>query len=231
MKNYIVYPVYRMLLRPFFQFLLGIRFLNRKHLKQTPQFILVGNHNSHLDSISLLSMLNFQQFKQTKNVASYDYFGKSSLTKHLTQFWVNGVLIQKKGKKNDGETALEAMDRLLKEGKSLIIFPEGSRGKPGIVGDFKHGVAVLLKQNPGIPFIPVFFDGVGRIMPRGGSFPLPLNSKVIIGSPKYSKSKEIENILEEVRASIFELNPNPMVNHNQFSEEEQFSGVVQTQKQ
>lgn len=205
MKHLFVNSIYRFILRPVVQLVFGVRFRNKEVLKKEKQFILVGNHNSHLDSLSLLTALPMGTFKNIRNVASHNYFGKSKFTAAMSKFWVNAELIKKGGEKTKGETALEAMDRLLKEGNSLIIFPEGTRGKPGKVEEFKHGIAVLLKQNPSIPFIPVYFDGMGRVLPKGTKLPLPLVSKVIFGKPQYANSTDVEEILQEVKSSIFEL--------------------------
>lgn len=231
MKNLFVHSFYSFVLRPLFKMFYGLRFKNAKSLKKESQFIIVGNHNSHFDSLSLMSQMDLKTFSKIRNVASYDYFGSTKIKENLTVLLVNGVLIKKGGEENKGEKALDAMNRLLKEGKSLILFPEGTRGEPGKIEDFKYGIAKLLKSNPQIPFIPVYFDGLGRVWPKGTSIPLPLNSKIILGDPRKVKSSELDSILDEVRTAIFDLKPDTEWDTNRFYESENRENQLIIQKQ
>jgi len=104
----------------------------------------------------------------------------------------------------------------LKKGKSLILFPEGSRGKPGVIQDFKSGVAVLLKNNPTIPFIPVYLDGFGRVLPKDKKVIIPLICKVRFGEPIFPSSNNIDVILEEIKNAILDLNDKDDRDRNKF---------------
>jgi len=77
---------YLFIVRPWLTLIIGVRFINRKFFKKHKQFIIVANHNSHFDSLSILAALPGSRLKNTCTVASGDYFGKSSLSLKATQF-------------------------------------------------------------------------------------------------------------------------------------------------
>ena len=58
---------------------------------------------------------------------------------------------------------LEAIDA----GYSLILFPEGTRGKSEQMGKIKSGIARILSLRPEVKYIPVFMTGMGRSLPKG----------------------------------------------------------------
>jgi 1-acyl-sn-glycerol-3-phosphate acyltransferase len=175
----------------------------------------VANHNSHFDSISIIASLPSDKLKSTRSVASADYFGKTTFKSKLTNFFFNAILIEKK--KHDGDlSAIEILDNQLKNGQSLLLFPEGSRGKPGVMNDFKSGIAVLLKNNPHIPFIPVYLDGFGRVLPKDKTLIIPMVCKVRFGEPKYIQFPEIEMILDEVKEAIMTLKDKDERDRNTF---------------
>lgn len=72
--------------------------------------------------------------------------------------------------------------RRLAEGKSILIFPEGTRSTDGRIGAFKPG-AFLPIIDAGAPVVPVALDGPGRILPRGGFRVRPGKIRVAVGEP------------------------------------------------
>ncbi len=215
MKNLFKRAIYSLIVRPWLTLIIGVRFENREIFQDINQFIIVANHNSHFDAVSIMAALPGDKLKTTRSVAAGDYFGKSKLTTRLTNFFFNAILIQRK-KTDKDKSAIEILDQHLKEGTSLLLFPEGSRGKPGVMSDFKSGIAILLKNNPHIPFVPVYLDGFGRVLPKDKKVIVPLVCKVRFGEPKYIEFPEIDMILDEVKASIMDLNKKDERDRNKF---------------
>ena len=92
------------------------------------------------------------------------------------------------------------MDEVLKKVQSRILFPEGSRSEAGILQPFKKGVGFLMENNRSIPVIPVYMEGIGRVLPKGNKIILPSLTKVYIGEALYFKEEsavEITNIIEQ----------------------------------
>lgn len=200
--------LYRIFMKNFLRIIFGISYKNVSHFRNSKQFIIVANHNSHMDTMSILSALPISQLARVYPVAAGDYFGRNKIAEFLSGFMVNMLLISR-----DKVTAkinpLEVMDKLLKDGSSILIFPEGSRGEAEVMQDFKHGTAILLKKNPGIPFIPVFLKGMGKALPKGDPFLLPMQCEVKIGEPIFIndvENKSIPEITETIRQKIVELN-------------------------
>ena len=58
---------------------------------------------------------------------------------------------------------------MLKQGKSIVIFPEGTRSRNGGMGTFKKTFALLSKEL-GVPVLPVSISGAYNALPRGSKF-------------------------------------------------------------
>ena len=215
MKSQFVKLFYSMIVKPWLKYIIGVSFENVKLIEDSDQFIIVANHNSHFDTIAIMAALPSEKRKNTCAVAAGDYFGKTSFSGSLMQLFFNAILINRNRKEGE-PSSLEVLDQKLKEGKSLIIFPEGSRGEPGSIRDFKKGVAILLKDNPTVPFIPVYLDGFGRVLPKGKMLVVPLICKVRFGLPLFTKNESVESNLEEVKKSVLELKQKDERDRNQF---------------
>ena len=71
----------------------------------------------------------------------------------------------------------------LERGEILIIFPEGSRGKPEVISPIKKGIYRMVKDRSGCPVLPIIMRGLGRSLPKGSARFVPFNCDVIIGEP------------------------------------------------
>ncbi|MGV6860777.1 MAG: lysophospholipid acyltransferase family protein [Putridiphycobacter sp.] len=215
MKELIKRGIYSLIVRPWLRHIIGVKFQNKEIFKDLDQYIIVANHNSHFDTVSIMAALPGNKLKTTRAVASGDYFGKTKIATKLTHFFFNAILVKKQNDESSIST-VDVIDSHLKKGMSLLLFPEGSRGKPGVISDFKSGIAVLLKNNPHIPFVPVYLDGFGRVLSKDKKIIIPLICKVRFGEPKYIQFPEVEMILDEVKASILDLKSKDERDRNKF---------------
>jgi len=204
MRGIFLFVLYRILMRNFLRIIVGVKYFNVESLSKNNQFIIVSNHNSHLDTMAIMSVLNLAQLKKVHPVAAGDYFGKSPLKAYITKLFTNALLIQRT-KTINSQNPIELMFECLDRGDSLILFPEGSRGTPQKMQQFKKGIGIVLQKYPNIPYIPVFMQGMGKILPKGESLLVPFDAYVVFGEPSYSKSNEIEEIVIEVEKNIVEL--------------------------
>lgn len=215
MKKIFLKIFYAFLVRPWLQLIIGVRFENRKTFDGLKQFIVVANHNSHFDTVSIMAGLPSSKLIQTRAVAAVDYFGKTSFMSKLMNLFFNAVLIKRKREKGEPST-IDVLDSQLKDGNSFILFPEGSRGKPGVMTDFKKGIAILLEKNPNIPFVPVYLNGFGRVLPKDKKCIIPLVCKVRFGDPIFPISTNIDGMLHEVKNAIVSLKSSDERDRNQF---------------
>ena len=80
-------------------------------------------------------------------------------------------------------TALQPLHDALKQGHSLIIFPEGTRNLSDELLPFKSGIYHLAREWPQVEFVPVWLENLHRVMPKGHVIPLPLLCTVNFGAP------------------------------------------------
>ena len=79
-------------------------------------------------------------------------------------------------------SALRMAQRVLAEGKALLVFPEGTRGDEGTLREPKPGAALLAVQS-GATVVPVYVSGSGRAWPRERRLPRPAKVMVTFGAP------------------------------------------------
>jgi len=204
MHKTFLFILYSILMRNFLRVIVGIKYVNKEALKKSDPFIIVANHNSHVDAMALMSALSFSQLKKTHPVAAGDYFGKSPLKAFITRLFTNSLLIRR-SKDADGANPIDMMSDALQKGDSLILFPEGSRGEPQKMQQFKKGIGIILQKNPKIAYIPVYMTGMGRILPKGETLLVPFDSYVIFGEPTFCTSRDVDEIVKEIEQKIMDL--------------------------
>ena len=194
MKKIILIIIYSIFWKNFLKIFIGLKYVNEKTLKNKKQFILIANHNSHMDTMAIMSAIPSRYIHKVHPIAARDFFGGSLFKKILMRYLVNATLIQRD--RDDPENdPIDSMDKMLKKSRSLILFPEGSRGVPGVMTKFKKGLGYLIQRNPEIKVIPVYLDNVYKTLPRGKNLILPYNCSIKFGDPIQFKSMEMEDIL------------------------------------
>lgn len=219
MKKVLLPYFYKLLVRPWLKYIIGVQFENEKVISEHDQYIIIANHNSHFDTVSILASLPSNKLLNTFPIAAGDYFGRNKLTKWATQTLLNTLHINR-ARTGEGVSAISILNDELAAGKSLVLFPEGTRGRPGVVEDYKSGIAVLLKKNPGLPFIPVYLLGFGRVLPKNKSMIIPLNCKVRYGKPVIpDPNMSVDEILALTKQSILALKKADERDYNKFESE------------
>ncbi len=204
MRKIILGFTYLIVMRLFLRVIVGVKLIRKEALKKQKQFIIVSNHNSHIDTMALMSSLSFNQLPKTHPVAAGDYFGGSPIKAFFSKLFTNAILIRRT-KDGGSENPIEQMSQALNEGKSLILFPEGSRGEPEKMQQFKKGIGVLLQKHPNVHYLPVYMSGMGKVLPKGEKLLVPFDSYVLFGEPTHCKSHDVTEIVREIEANILEL--------------------------
>lgn len=146
-------------------------------------FLLCSNHASHLDGAALMvaSGLPFESFRL---LAAADYFSPQSSAGRLTRAMLNIVSIDR----SSGHavrlrrTVAECRELVRGETIRLIAFPEGTRSTTGRLLPFKRGAAFLAVEL-GLPIVPAYIDGAGKVLPKGSWLPRPGRIRVRFGRP------------------------------------------------
>jgi 1-acyl-sn-glycerol-3-phosphate acyltransferase len=132
-----------------------------------PPVLFVANHASHVDTPLFLCSLPRAWRQKTAVAAAADYFFDVWWRAATTSLVFNTFPIERTG----GKRATTTARKLMQEGWSLLVFPEGTRSKDGWVGRWRHGAARLAIEY-GVPIVPVALRGTYAAMPRGRSWPL-----------------------------------------------------------
>ena len=100
--------------------------------------------------------------------------------------------------------ALKTALRLLGEGKAILIFPEGTRGRGGRLGEGKPGAGMLAVMS-GAAVVPVHVSGTERALPRGRALPRPAKVRVAFGPPLHFKPGTGDTRKESYREASAEM--------------------------
>ncbi len=165
--------------------------------------ILAANHTSFYDPPLLAVSTPYEvHFLARKTLFTPFLFG--GLIRRLNAHPVSG--------RAQDVTVFKTVVRLMKEGKKMIIFPEGTRSRNGHLQAIKPGVALLVART-GAAVIPVYLHGTFAIWPEHQKFPkLWGKTACVFGSPLHfsiDSSQDVRlqqaEISERIRSSIAEL--------------------------
>lgn len=166
--------------KPVITFWLGLNIRHRGRIPPRGPAIIAANHNSHLDTIALLSMFPIEQIPNVRPVAAADYFMKPGFMRWFS-LNVVGIIPVTRGGRAAGIDPLEGCYEALANNQILLIFPEGSRGEPEQMTELKSGISYLSARFPAVPVVPVFMRGLGKSMGKGTFIPIPFFVDVYVG--------------------------------------------------
>jgi len=136
----------------------GVRVVCRGELPPAGESCLfVANHSSIYDTPIVFATLP----RQLRIIAKKALGRVPFIGWHLQR--AGHLLIDRQ---HPGAGVLKKMRRMIGQGASLIVFPEGGRSADGRVAKFKGGVFLLAIES-GLPIVPVSIAGAHEIMPRG----------------------------------------------------------------
>lgn len=177
------------------RWLLGIR-LKIEGTMPTSHVLVAAKHESAFETMALVYLLNEPVVVLKAELARIPLWG-----------WVacryGMIPVDRSGSTGALRAMLRAADAARASGRSVVIFPEGTRARPGERPPLRAGFAGLYRHL-GLPVVPVAID-VGRLWPRGGFVKQPglitmrFGESVPAGLPR----KEIE---ARIHAAINALN-------------------------
>jgi 1-acyl-sn-glycerol-3-phosphate acyltransferase len=143
--------------------------------------VIVANHSSHADTAALLAVLPAGSCPVV--VAAADYWFATRGRAWLCRSLVGGVPVRRHG---GGRADLMRLADLARSGRTVVLFPEGTRSRTGDVGEFHTG-AIHLARAAGVPLVPVGILGTRHLLAPGG-LPHFANVEVRIGEALHEAS-------------------------------------------
>jgi glycerol-3-phosphate dehydrogenase (NAD(P)+) len=161
--NRLVLLIVRAILTPFFLIYLRMKRMGREHIPQTGPVILAANHRSFFDPFVIGTMTR----RPVYYVAKKELFAYSRLLSWVLSALGAFPVDRGHGDQDTIETAIQILNR----GEIVLMFPEGTRTRPGSLGKPKRGVGRLALET-GAPVVPIAIIGTEdvrkgwRIRPR-----------------------------------------------------------------
>jgi glycerol-3-phosphate dehydrogenase (NAD(P)+) len=169
--NPIAYWIVRGILQPFFHVYFRLSRIGREHIPAEGPVILASNHRSFLDPFVIAVMARRPIY----------FVAKKELFVNRPIAWLLGALgafpIDRHG--ND-RGAIETAKAILARGDGVLIFPEGTRIRPGALGRAKRGVGRLALES-GAPVVPIAVFGTEAV--RNGWRFRPHKVRIRAGAP------------------------------------------------
>ncbi len=168
---------------------IGLRITDLARLPRTGPAIICANHNSHLDTMILMTIFPLRLLAKLRPVAAAEYFLQNRLLAWFA-LHIIGIIPIERNKFSCTEHPLANCSEALERGEILIIYPEGSRGQPELLASFQSGIAHLAKRHPDVPIYPVFIYGLGKVLPKGEIILVPFFCDLVIGEPMFWSSNK-----------------------------------------
>lgn len=171
-------------------------------LHEGDRAIFFANHTSHLDFALLWAALPSEVRERTSPVAAEDYWDRKGLRRWIACTVFRAVLIPREGIKR-ANNPLDRIGSVIDAGRSVIIFPEGTRSPDGRPGEFRAGLYHLARRFPDVPLVPVYLENLNRIMPKGTILPVPVIARVSFREPiAFLKDEEKSVFLARARNAL-----------------------------
>jgi 1-acyl-sn-glycerol-3-phosphate acyltransferase len=160
-------------------------------------YLFMSNHQGYYDIFALLGHLPYQfKWLAKKELFSIPFFG-------WTMAAVGYISIDRGGTRDTVEAMNEAAQKI-RDGMSVVIFPEGSRSPDGSIQPFKKGGFTLAIKSK-VPIVPVAISGSRDIMPKDKLTATPGEIRILIGHPIETERcalKDREVLMKKVREAI-----------------------------
>jgi 1-acyl-sn-glycerol-3-phosphate acyltransferase len=158
-----------------------------------PPVIVVANHQSHLDTPLVLSILPPRLRHRTVVGAGADFFFDRRTKGYLSAGLLGAIPIERtRASRGSAQLALA----LVEDGWSLVLFPEGGRTPDGLEQELKAGAAQIAIKS-GRPVVPMFIDGTYEIYGKQSKGIHPGTTTVIVGRPLAPVEGERPAVLQE----------------------------------
>ena len=175
------------------------KYIGTENLKTDKPVIIAPNHQSYLDGLFTIMPISKRKLYKTYFFAKLRNILKGGIMKKYADR--SNVIIMDI---NDNVSeALRKLATALREGNNVVIFPEGTRTKDGLIADFKQSFAILAKEL-NVDVIPVAISGAFEAVKANATLP-SFGAKVVVEylpAMSVTESETYSDFAERVRGVI-----------------------------
>lgn len=167
-------------------------------------YVLMANHQSHIDIVALILAL-----PMVPGVLAKAELRRVPLLGRAMK--VGGHVFVERGQRVGSVEALKAAAQQVRAGRTVLVFPEGTRGDGHTVLPFKSGGFVLARQ-AGVPIVPIGLRGTAEILPKNGQALVPGRVEVRVGTPieaDHVRHMRRRELVATVRSAVCRLSGLP----------------------
>ena len=182
-----------------------LRVTGIEKLPKTGGYILCSNHQSYLDAVVLASVLPPAVFKKVFAVGTSEIFGNGVMRRLAASLRV--IVVDPDA---NLVPAMRASAFGLRQGRPLILYPEGERSIDGAPKIFKKGAAIL-SIHMQVPIVPIAIEGFYEAWPRNQSFQGFKPLQILFGDPivppaeNDSLEDAYQNLTTELKNSVVKM--------------------------
>jgi len=167
-------------------------------------YVVMSNHLSYVDIVALfLALPTIPGFLAKRELTRVPFLSQALRS--------GGHVLIDRGQRTNAAQALSQAAQQVRAGKTVLIFPEGTRGESDTIGAFKKGGFFLAKE-AAVPILPVGLRGSRGVFPKGSLLVRPGKVEVHIGvpiPPDEVDRRATNEMVPLVRAKIMELSAMP----------------------
>lgn len=170
----------------------------REIYEKYPKLIIISNHSSHLDAISIAAAIPLRYWHRQYSAAAKDYFFSNPWISYFSKHCIRAIPIDRKGR--NGE-AIRLCMRMLTELDQIwmILFPEGTRTPDGYIHKFKRGVSVFAQKSES-PILFLYLENAHKLWPKGQGF--AKRGKIIVHIGPVQPPAEIEEVFKNYKSWV-----------------------------
>lgn len=189
----------RLLLRIFYAIYGRMSYSGLENLPKKGPYIIAPNHLSYADAPLAVSAVPWEIVSRMFFLGHTKYFG-GRFTSKIARF-IHVIPVDMEARLY---SALQLSAYVLKRGKILCVFPEGTRSRDGEMKEFKKGIGILSKEL-NVPIVPAAINGTYEMMPPGAGFPRPAKVSISFGEAVYPDGMTYEEIVAKLREDVARL--------------------------
>jgi 1-acyl-sn-glycerol-3-phosphate acyltransferase len=178
-----------------------VKIKGRENIKKGQSYVFVSNHQGAFDIFLIYGYLGAPiKWMMKKGLAKIPLVGFACR--------MAGFTFVDNSSARSAHKSVQEAERSLQYGRSLIVFPEGSRSPDGHVKRFKRG-AYQIAVDQQLPIVPITLNGPYKVMPTGSWDVYPHRMEMIIHPPVLTHKKEnddkeqLQKLVDATQKTIF----------------------------